>query len=134
MPDPDPLDAPVPDWAPTASDVRDEMPGRKASLDRVDDAEIEELIHRRALTLQAELPAVLPDRLHSTARDYLTYAVASILEDRLFPQQAAMDGSNAERLDRRAGAELVRLRAQLGETDAGTGGHWSGSISLARGY
>lgn len=131
---PGPLDAPAPPWVPTATEVRDELPSRKAALDRLADPAITELIRERALTLQAELPTVLPDRLHAAAHDYLKYSVASILEDRLFPQQAAMDGSNAERLDRRAGAELARLRGQLGESATGTAGHWAGTVSLRGGY
>ncbi|MCU1588775.1 MAG: hypothetical protein JWP11_31 [Frankiales bacterium] len=117
-------------WLPVAADVRNEMTGRK--LDRISDDEIEELIARRAASLQAELPTTLAPRLQPVARDYLLYAVSSIIEDRLYPEQANQPESNAVRLDRRAGAELVRLRGQLGENATSGQSDWSGSVSLHR--
>lgn len=121
-------------WVPMAAEVREEMPGREAALARYGDIKIDALLAQRGESLAAELPSPLPSRLHPVARLYLIYSVASILEDRLFPEQSSLDGSNAERLDRRAGAELLRLRAQV-DTDAvsGDSAGWSGTLSLRGG-
>jgi hypothetical protein len=55
--------------------------------------------------------------------------VAAHLEDRLFPEQASLSGSNAERLDLKAGAELARLRSGLlGDLDGDI--QWSGTVSI----
>src|SRR5690349_12000221 len=102
-------------------------------MDERPDAEFEELVLRRYRSLAAEFPTGLPERLEPVAHDYLLYSVASIMEDRLFPEQANLPGSNAERLDRRAGAELVRLRTQLGTDGATTDAGWSGTVSLRGG-
>lgn len=122
----------APPWLPAAEEVRDELPGRKAALDRKPDSEFEELVLRRYRSLAAELPPVLPSALEPVAHDFILYSVAAVMEDRLFPEQASGDGSNAQRLDLRAGAELARLRAGLATAAGGTGQEWAGSLS-ARG-
>lgn len=121
----------APRWAPTADEIRAELPGRDLALGKVTDTSIDDLVRQRASSLAAELPAELSTRLQPVAHDYLLYAVASILEDRLFPEQSSVEGSNAQRLDQRAGAELARLRTQLSETAGGAAGAWAGSISMA---
>lgn len=118
-----------PEWLPTADEIRAELHGREEAMKRRHDDELDELVLRRYRSLAAELPTVLPARLESVAHDYLLYSVCSILEDRLFPEQANLPESNAVRLDRRAGAEIVRLRKQIGETDDGAT-NWSGTIAL----
>ena len=122
-------------WLPRAEEVRSELSGRKAALDRLSDDDIDQEIANRAANLQGELPTDLAPRLQPVAHDYLLFSVASILEDRLFPEQARQPGSNAERLDRRAGAELVRLRGQLGQdvTDGAVAADWTGTLSLRGG-
>lgn len=120
---------PLPVWLPTAEAIRNELPGRKAALEKLDDNYLNELILRRYISLRAEVPVVLTPALHGPAREYLILAVASQLEDQLFPEQSSLDGSNAERLDRRAGAELARLRTALsGETDGQVA--WSGTVRM----
>lgn len=118
-----------PEWLPEPTHVRNEMPGREHAMTGVTDHVLQDLLVRRWQSLAAELPDNLPPRLIGAARDYLVYSVAAQLEDRLFPEQASLDGSNAQRLDLKAGAELARLRTGLtGEADGMS--EWSGTVSI----
>lgn len=121
-------------WAPSPEEVRNELPGRQVHMAKIPDDVIGGLIANRAASLQGELPTPLPDSLHPVARNYLIYSVAAILEDRFFPEQSSLNGSNAERLDQRAGAELARLRTALAAAAASTTTthDLAGSFSLSR--
>lgn len=122
-------------WLPSPAEVRAELPARAAIFSMADtlwdDVAIQAVISGRGGSLNTELPQPLPSRFWQCAHDYVLYSSAAALERRLSPEQAAENDSNAASFDRDAGAELSRLRTQLGEDAAGDPPLFSGSVSMS---
>lgn len=118
-------------WVPSPADVR-ALLLRRGTAAATDD-EVQRIIIRLAASLRAETGVLLTERWFPVAHAYVVYAAAAQIEAALFPEQQLDDGSQADRLDRRAGAELLRLRTGLGLAFTGDGSGGGGTAADRRG-